>query len=91
MVDGTLNIVLLMVQQTQPNNNRVYTVINHQIFRTQFAIHSWPFTTFQYTTEVGQTVLNQTVLALLYEPCWPGLAQLTSAQFYDCLHSNKLG
>ena len=39
-----------------------------------------------YTTEVGQTVLNRTVLALLYKPCWPGLAQLTSAQFYDCLH-----
>ena len=28
----------------------------------------------------------QTMLALLYKPCWPGLAQLTSAQFYDCLH-----
>ena len=33
-----------------------------------------------------QTVLNRTVLALLYKPCWPGLVQLTSAQFYDCLH-----
>ena len=27
-----------------------------------------------YTTEVGQTVMNRTVLALLYKPCWPGLA-----------------
>ena len=37
---------------------------------------------------VGQTVLNQTMLvpAVHAQPCWPGLAQLTSAQFYDCLH-----
>ena len=39
-----------------------------------------------YTTEVGQTVLNRIMLALLCKPCWPGLAQLASAQFYDCLH-----
>ena len=44
------------------------------------------FLYYVYTTEVGQTVLNRTVLALLYKPCWPGLVQLTSAQFYDCLH-----
>ena len=25
------------------------------------------------------------MLALLYKQCWPGLVQLTSAQFDDCL------
>ena len=45
------------------------------------------YTTLHYTTVVGQIVLNRTVLALLYKPCWPGLVQLTSAQFYDFLHS----
>ena len=36
-------------------------------------------------------MLNQTVLALLYKPCWPGLAELTSAQFYDFLHCQQTG
>ena len=35
-----------------------------------------------YTTVVGQTVLNQTVLALMYKSCWPGLVQLSFITVY---------
>ena len=44
-----------------------------------------------YTTEVGQTMLNQTVLAMLYKSCWPGLVELTTAQFYDCYTVQQTG
>ena len=78
----------VVLWDTACNFNAV--ILNQSIFHCLITSASTLlcFNTLQKRAKIGQTMLNQTVLALLYKPCW---RFASSFQLNNCLHCQTNG